>query len=209
MSSRQFVPPVFAALLLLELASAQQPQAKWQVYEQPADGFALALPPGWTALDLNPKTLDRMLEKGVAVNPDLKAMEKGIRHQVAAGIRFLGLEKVRGGPNVSVGKFPLRGEVSLDVAATDVVKQFDALPTVERPIRRKRVRLKAGEAERLNYVLPVKPPGEAAKRLAMMSYLVVSGRELYVITMTAGVEEAATYAPTFERVAQSFRLLGK
>jgi hypothetical protein len=39
-----------------------------------------------------------MLEKGVALNPDFKAMERGIRQQVAAGIRFLGLEKVGGGP---------------------------------------------------------------------------------------------------------------
>jgi hypothetical protein len=150
-----------------------------------------------------------MLAKGIAVNPDLKAMEQGIRRQVAAGIKVLGLEKAGGGPNVNVGKFPLRGEVSLDEAAADFVKQYDALPTAERPLRRKRTRLKAGEAERVDFVMPVSPPGEPVKRLAMTCYLLVRGRDLYVLTATAGVDETAAYAPTFERVAQSFRLLGK
>jgi hypothetical protein len=223
-SVRTSFPPLVALALLLGPGCGRQPEeplgetrpvpkkadpAGWPVYEQPADGFALALPPGWVALDLNPKTLDRMLEKGLAVNPDLKAMEKGIRMQVAAGVKFLGLEKAGGGPNVSVAKFPLRTEASLDAAAVDFVKQYDVIPTVERPVRHERVRLKAGEAERVDLVMPVRPPGEAAKRLAMTSYLLVRGRDTYVLTATAGVDEAAAYAPTFERVAQSFRFLGK
>jgi hypothetical protein len=189
---------------------AEKDAGGWPVYEQPADGFALSLPPAWTALDLNPRTLDRMLAKGLAVNPDLKAMEQGLRRQVAAGVKFLGLEKAAGGPNVSVAKFPLRGEASLDVAAADFVKQYDILPSVERPIHSKRVRLKAGEAEQVAFVMPVGPPAEPAKRLALTCYLLVRGREMYVVTTTAGVDEAAAYAPpTFERVAQSFRFLGK
>src|SRR5262249_2556855 len=55
----------------------------WPLYEQPADGFALALPPGWTAFNLDPKTLDRVLEQGIRINPDLKAMEQTIRQQAA------------------------------------------------------------------------------------------------------------------------------
>jgi hypothetical protein len=43
----------------------------------------------------------------------------------------------------------------------------------------------------------------------MTSYLLVRGSDLYVVTVTAGVDEAASYAPTFGRVAQSFRFLGK
>ena len=57
--------------------------------------------------------------------------------------------------------------------------------------------------------MPVHPPGGPAKRLAMTNYLLVRGRECFVLTATAGVDKAATYAPTFDRVARSFRFLGK
>src|SRR5262249_47699674 len=40
----------------------------WPLYEQPADGFALAVPPSWTALQVNPQTLDRILEQAIQNN---------------------------------------------------------------------------------------------------------------------------------------------
>jgi hypothetical protein len=183
-------------------------EAGWPVYEQPADGFALSVPPGWTALNLDPKTLDRTLEQGIRINPDLKVMEQGIRQQVAAGLKFLALERANGGPNVNVVKSPLREETSLDVAAADFLKGYDALPSVEKPIPHRRVRLPAGEAERLDYVMPVTPPGGKAIRLTMTSHVLVRARDLFIITVTSGVDEAAKYEPTFERVAQSFRFVG-
>lgn len=181
----------------------------WPLYEQPADGFAIALPPGWTALNLDPKTLDRVLEQGFRVNPGLKGMEAAIRQQVASGMKFLGLEKAAGGPNVSVLKSPLAGDASLEAAAASVAMEFEAMPGVERPVRRQRVRLRPGDAERLDLVAATSPPGGGRLRLAMTSYVLVRGRVLYVVTGTAGAHEAANYRPTFERVAQSFRFLGE
>ena len=63
--------------------------------EQGADGFALAVPPTWTALQVNPQTLDRMLEQTIRSNPDMKAMEQIIRQQAAAGMKFLGMWQER------------------------------------------------------------------------------------------------------------------
>lgn len=180
----------------------------WPVYEQPADGFALSLPPGWTALNLDPQTLDRTLEQGLRVNPDLKAMEQSIRQQAAAGVKFLGTEKASGGPNVNVVKTPVRGEASLDAVGADMVQQFESLPSVEKPVARRRVRLQPGEAERLDFVMPVSPPGGGVKRLALAAYVLVRGQKMYVVTCTAGVDEAEKYAPTFDRIANSFRFLG-
>lgn len=220
--SRKLIPFLAAVILLpgcgkqkeQPLGEARPVPAKsdeggWPLYEQPADGFAIALPPGWTTLNLDPKTLDRTLERNIGINPDFKAMEQGIRQQAAAGIKFLGTEKAGGGPNVTIMKVPVPGEANLDAAAADWVKQFDALPSVEKPVARRRVRLLAGEAERMDIVLPVNPPGGVAIRLAMNAYLLVRGGDLYVVNITAGVDEAARYKSTFERVVQSFRFLGK
>jgi hypothetical protein len=173
MHGPRFIPVLVAVVLVLgpgcrgqdtPLGNARpvptaQDEGGWPVYEQPAHGFALSLPPGWTALNLDPKTLDRTLEQGLRVNPDLKAMEQSIRQQAAAGVKFLGTEKASGGPNVNVVKLPLRGEASLEAAGADMVKQFESIPSVERPVARRRVRLQAGEAERLDFVMPVKRPG--------------------------------------------------
>jgi hypothetical protein len=224
MSSPKFLPVLVAMPLLLAAGCGQlkeEPLAEvrpvpgavdpggWPVYEQPADGFALALPPDWTAFNLDPKTLDRTLEQGLRINPDLQGMEPSIRQQAAKGVKFLGTERASGGPNVNVVKFPLREGASLDAAAADLVKQFEAIPSVEKPVARRRVRLGPGEAERLDFVLPVKPPGGGTNRLAMTPYALVHGRELYVVTFTAGVDEAAKYTATFQRIAQSFRFLDK
>jgi hypothetical protein len=214
-----FLALIALALLAQGCRPQQDPQARpvpeavdeggWPLYEQPADGFAMALPPGWTALQLGPKTLDQTLEQGLRSNPDLKAREQSIRQQVAAGLKFLGLEKAQGGPNVSVFRTPLKGEVSLDLAAAEMLKEYEAMPTLERPIGRKRVRLKAGEAERFDVVMPVGVPGKGRERLAVTSYVLVRGQALYILTFTAAVGEVARYRPTFERVADSFHLLDK
>jgi hypothetical protein len=184
-------------------------EAGWPLYEQPADGFALALPPGWTALQLDPKTLDRTLEQGLRTNPDLKAREQTIREQVAAGLKFLGSERASGGPSVSVVRKPLEEGESLDEAAADMVEGYEAMPTVERPVGRKRVRLPAGQAERIDVVLPMDIPGSGRNRVAVTSYLLARGEALYVVSVTSWADEVARYQPTFERVAQSSRLLGK
>jgi hypothetical protein len=180
----------------------------WPLYEQPADGFALAVPPGWMALQVNPQTLDRMLEQMVRDNPGFKAMEQTIRQQAAAGMKFLGTERADGGPNVNVIKTLLPGEVPLDALAADMMRQYEALPGVGRPITRRRVRLRAGEAERFDLTMSMNLPG-GPKRLALTSYALVHGGALYAVTLTAGTEEVANYRATFERIAKSFRFLGK
>jgi hypothetical protein len=185
-----------------------QDEGGWPVYEQPADGFALSLPPGWTALNLDPKTLDRTLEQGLRVNPGLKAMEQSIRQQAATGVKFLGTEKASGGPNVNVVKVALQGEASLEAAGAAMVKQFESIPSVEKPVARRRVRLQPGEAERLDAIMPVTPPGEETKRLTLAAYVLVRGQQMCVVTCTAGVEEAKKYAPIFDRIVNSFRFLG-
>src|SRR5436305_5517914 len=90
MNPFKYIPALVVLLLLLSgcRKAKEEPLADvrpvpatvdeggWPLYEQPGDGFALALPPGWTALKLDPRTLDRTLEQGLRVNPDLKNMEQ-------------------------------------------------------------------------------------------------------------------------------------
>ncbi len=222
MSSPKLIPPLVALVLLLGPGCRERPEGPqarpvprrvdeggWPLYEQPADGFALALPPGWTALALDPKTIDQTMEQGIRANPSLKAMEQGIRQQAAAGLKFLGAERAGSGPNVNVFKLPLVREATLDAAGADWAKQFEAMPSVERPITRRQVRLRAGEAERFDYVIPATLPNGKRERLALTSYLQVRGRELYAVTTTVKVDEVVRYAPTFDRIVGSFRFLGK
>jgi hypothetical protein len=74
LDSPKLIPVLFATALLVgpgcgkpkeEPLGAVRPvpeavdEGGWPVYEQPADGFALSLPPGWTALQLDPRTLEQ------------------------------------------------------------------------------------------------------------------------------------------------------
>ncbi len=160
-------------------------------------------------MQLDPKTLDQTLEQALRGNPDLQAMQHTIRQQAAAGLKFTALEKGGSGANINVIKSALGGEVSLDAAAAAVFKQFEAMPSVERPIGHRRVQLKAGEAERFDYVLPMNVPGKGPERFAITSYVLIRRQDAYVITITANTGLVARYTPTFERVAHSFHFLGK
>ncbi|MCC6419837.1 MAG: hypothetical protein IT429_16510 [Gemmataceae bacterium] len=220
MSRLRILPGLVAAVLLVGPGCGKQErplgearpvpkkvdEGGWPLYEQPEDGFALALPPGWTALRLDPRTLDQVLKQGLDINPDLKAMEQTIRQQAAAGVKFIGLEKAGGGPNVNVLRTALIGKVPVGAAADNFIKQYETIPNVERPIARRQVKLRSGEAEKLDIVMPVNMPTGEKKRLAMTSYLVVRGQTLYVVTCTAAVDEAGKYRQTFDRITQSFRI---
>jgi len=179
----------------------------WPLYEQPADGFALAVPTTWIALQVNPQTFDRVLEQTIRNNPEMKAMEQTIRQQVAAGMKFLGSEKASGGTNVTVMKLTEPAAVPLGEAAASLEMQFKGLPGVQGPVTRQRVRLRPGEAERLAYVVAMSGPG-GPKRLAMTTWVLVRGSDVYLLSTTTEANLAATNTATFERIAQSFRFLG-
>jgi hypothetical protein len=183
----------------------------WPLYEQSGDGFALALPPEWVALELNAAIVDKTLDEGFRANPDFQAMGQQIRQQIAAGIKFMGVDKAsaRSGlaANVNVMKLPLEKDASLQTTIDEILGELNSMTTLEKPIVHERVTLKAGEGERIRYVLSVNRPDGQPARAALIQYVLAPGKDVYALTCTTTAEQLDQYRQTFDNIAQSFRVL--
>jgi hypothetical protein len=168
-------------------------------------------PPDWVVLELNAATLDQALEQGFRANPDFEAMGQQIRQQVAAGMKFMGIEKagVRSGfaANVNLMRDSLAAGTSLENAVDEILGQLNTMSSVEKPIARESVTLKAAKGERLRYTLSMKKPDGQPARAAIIQSVLAPGKDLYVLTCTTSAYQVERYQQTFETIAQSFRLL--
>ena len=189
-------------------------EAGWVLYEKPADGFAIALPPTWRQIDMDPQTWQASLDAIKAQNPDLAPLLEGqTRSLLEAGIKFFGFdlapEALATGvaTNVNVLIQSLPAEVSLDFYVQLNVGQLENMPSVVKPVEHRRVQFADGEAEELRYAMNMVAPSGAALTLWTDQYLFVREKQVYVVTCTTSKDAASQYAETFAKIGQSFRLL--
>ena len=185
----------------------------WPLYERPAEGFAINLPPSWQPVDLDPQTLEATFRALGEKNPQAMAMfGEQAQNLIASGFKFFGFEMAPEAAalgfatNVNVLKQPLPVAVSLEVYTQLNVGQLENTPTVVKPVSHQRVKLDGVEAEELRYRISLNSPTGGVATLAVTQYLVVSGKDAYVVTLTTTADLAEKYAPTFERMGQRFRL---
>jgi hypothetical protein len=200
------IPPTAAPVPTLE--------PDWQYYGKSEDGFAIALPPRWEQIDMDLQTLDASLDAVKEQNPEMAVILEGqARNLVVSGIKFFGfdvsLDAMATGfaTNVNVLKQSLGMEMSLDVFAQVSVAQLENMDMILGDVTQRHVNLAAGEGIELKYRMEMNLPDGKAMTLALTQYAVIRGEDAYVITLSTTDDQAGTYAPIFEKIAQSFQLL--
>jgi hypothetical protein len=191
------------------------PEAKaesgWPLYEVPAEGFALALPPDWRRFDMNPATFEATMDEMLKKNPELKALLANLRQQLASGVKFFGFDDSTLGTgfatNVNVLRLQVPPGATLDTVVADAVRQAESLPTVVKPIHHERVKVAAGEAERFRYKVTIQTPTGQNVSLATTQFILVRGSGSYTVTAVSVSDQEAKYAETFEKIGKSFRFL--
>ena len=84
------------------------------------------------------------------------------------------------------------------------------MSSVDKPIAHERVKIRAGDAERIHYVMHLNLPKVGQTRVAGTQYYLVGPRkDLYVLTITAKLEDESKNSSTFDSVVKSFRFAGK
>ena len=86
------------------------------------------------------------------------------------------------------------------------VAQLEGIDSVVRPIDHARVELPAGPAERMGYTINTKLSSGDALTYSVIQYLVLSGLDEYVLTISCSPSSLGIYAPLFEKIARSFAL---
>ena len=187
--------------------------AGWTMHTRQADGFAVALPAGWKQIDLDPETLDSVLNDLKKQNPDLGFLIEGqARQLLATGVRFWAFDLSPAslasgyGTNFNILKQPMTTRVGIDFVAQLVAGQLENVSNVVKPVKYRRADLPTGDSAVLEYRMSLKTP-QGDVMLSITEYLVLTDDDMYAITFGTTAAQADKYAPTFEKVAQSFRLL--
>jgi hypothetical protein len=179
------------------------------VYKKPEDGFSIELPVMWNPVDM--ARLDDELRALRERHPQASPLaEPMLRTMAAAGTKFCGfdLSSAASGfaANVNVVKESLPGPVSLDFYVQQNLRLLESAPTIVKPIRNEPVMLGAGDAVRLNYSININLP-TGANSTSITQYLIVKGTSAYVITFTSLSSDSSKHTSTFDKIAQSFRIL--
>jgi hypothetical protein len=189
-------------------------ESGWIRYEVTAEQFAIALPPEWLQLDLNPEALADLLGIVGEQNPQFDELfsSQMLRALVAAGVKFYAIDLnpdslVLDLPTTAnIIKVDLGLEIPLDVFVNLNLTQIEDLASPDVPVTHRRVMLTNVEAEEFKYVAEI--TDITGRNITMMftQYLLLDETVAYVVTLSAPAELADAYISTFEEIGQSFEL---
>ncbi len=190
------------------------PQPGWNLFTVPSDSFAIPLPTSWKQLPLDQLTLRVDLDAVGKQNPEF-ANPTGLQAgSVASLVKFIGVETALEG---SVGNFSTNVnvlhrtqlfEAPLEVYVPISLKALQDLPYAGRPILHRRVQTLAGAAEEFSYSNALRLINGQTVNTANRQYLLLHGKEFFVISCSTPVDQESKYAPICEKIAAGFRWTG-
>jgi hypothetical protein len=201
---------ISTAGLILPVPEARSENG-WPLYEVPAEGFALALPPEWRQFDMNPATFEQTYRDAIRANPQLEAVYPDLLQHIKPGLKFFGVDEPSMGSgfttHVSVLRLTLPEGFPLELFVSEIRRQLENGPHVRPPVVRERVKTAAGDTERLRLTLTMHPrPGETAV-VASTQYYFAMKTDVYVMTLSAPADREAQYRSTFDQIGASFRFV--
>jgi len=173
------------------------------VVDRTADGFTIALPPGWQNFDLTSADVDAIVQAATEANPNLQGdVGNAVKKLVDEGgllyasdtsnpgkfLTNLNLIKVTG---VTSGLGLLQQQAQTQLAAAGATN-----------VSSTQVSLPAGDAVRTTYTVPVTlSDGTKAEIAGLQVYFLTQGN-LYVLTFST--DQPDKYSQTFDQVIATF-----
>ncbi len=186
----------------------------WNQYSVNDQNFAIALPPKWQRLPVNPQELDASLKTIRQSNPELAAVLGDRAPQLMqSGIKFWAFDldaealKSKFATNVTVTRQSLSNEVSFDTYVLLNVNQLEQLSTRQGPVSHQRVTLGNLPAEKIRYNLFFVGSDGGTTTSAITQYLLLNRTEAYVLTFATRLDQFDRYAGIIDQSAGTFRLL--
>lgn len=179
----------------------------WPLYEVSSGGFALSLPSDWRQFDMDPATFETTMRDALRKNPQFEKFFGNLRQQLAAGIKFFGVDEatIGSGFATNANVLTVQSGGSLATAVADTLKELERLPAVAKPITHDRIKITAGDCERFRYRLTMQGPLGKPQHLAITQFLVIKGPLGHVITLTTLPDQEPKYTETFDQIGKSFR----
>jgi len=188
----------------------------WTQHTVPEQGFALAVPTTWQRLPVKAQELGAALETVRQTNPELaNALGANAEVLLKNGVKFwaidLGLETQQAGfaTNVTLTRQTLPDAVSFDTFVSVNLSQLYALTTRNSDIVNERIALAGQPAERVRYLLALNREGDSPMTAAITQYLVLNGRDAYVLTYSTRSDLLNKYRSVFDLSAASLRFIAR
>lgn len=217
---------VFAYLcgsfLLLAACAGQEPApvavlqaaplpSGWQPIELSAS--QLALPAGWSVLTAAELDQSAAIDELTAQHPELEALLQSSAAELAAGnLELLAVDLAPADgdgsaypASVRVGQQTYNAEVTLDAVGDANENELRSTPAFT-AVLREPVRIGEHAAERIRSQLSLSDPAGRPLTLVFEQYLLVSGKNVVVVTFAAAQESAARYRATWDGVLSTLRL---
>lgn len=186
----------------------------WTEYQQPEDGFAVALPATWRKVDAGPEVHTTAFTARLEPAAALSALAAAQGRPAGSDFCFYALDLAPESTgnafatNLNVLHRPLPAAMALADFASSNVGELEKEAQVVKPVLQERVQLPAGPAVRLQYRLAVPVAEGPDLQLSLTQLLLVSRQSGYVLTFATLPEQEAHYGDVFQRIAQSLRWLG-
>lgn len=192
------------------IAAAALP-ADWQRVD--LRELALALPPSWLTTTAEDLDLSAATTELVAQNPDLKSLLDGNRQALVAGqVQLIAYDldpehAADGGfpPSLRVGRQSFSAAPTL-AAVSDANEQDLRASAGFSEVERDTVMLAGYEATRLAAQFQLKDASGEPLTLALEQYLILQGKDLFVIAWSIPAGKQSAQGDTVERAMATLRL---
>jgi hypothetical protein len=185
----------------------------WTLYEVEEEGYALALPPNWEQIDVDPEQLEASIGTLTEQNPELAGFLEGQAANMAAqGISFFGFDL---SPetlssdfmtNINIIVDTLDMDVSMDFLLEQTVPMLESLFELEQEVDQQVVTLSAGEAGRLQYGFNM-AGANGPVDVVFTQYIFLIERSMYTLTFSTKSDEIQARESVFEQIADTFQLI--
>ncbi len=173
------------------------------VVDRGADGFVIALPPGWQDFDLTEADVDAIIAAATQANPNLGS---GVGDAVKQLVQQGGLLYAYDTSNASnfrtnLNLIKVSGvESGLDLLQEQAQSQLTAAGATN--VSTTQVSLPGGDAIRTTYTVPVNLADGSKVDVAGLQVYVLANSNLYVLTFST--DQPDKYSETFDQVIATF-----
>ena len=187
----------------------------WPVYEVPDEQFAIALPPTWGNVDMNPANFQASLTAVQEKYPDVADLVQGEAVAlINAGVSFFGFDptsealKAGGATDASVQRQRMGTNVTLEQVRQLVLTQLENTESIQKPVATQITDLAAGgQALEVSFRANVTDRNGAPLELQVIQYLALRKTDLYVVTLSTNADIASRYAAVFRGIGTSLRFI--
>jgi hypothetical protein len=184
-------------------------------YENPTEGFAIVLPDTWQQIELDREMFEASLKSVMDQNPQLAAVSGGsLCCQMASGLKFYAADRGSDSDQacpcaatINIVRMDLKMAISLDEVVPALVSGLEQTVDTIGPVAQRRVQLSAGDAEEVRYAAELRHPDGKKVISAVTQYLIVKGRDIYIVSLNTTKEHEERYFPIFEAIGKSFRFV--